>query len=965
MLVLVAVAILMVVSLSVVAFLAYRRVLRRSKAIERGLKMVPLLIHLPPPSDDTEVNNRDIREVIKEKVSQAEILYELINGTASKGFKSTFYGQRHIALEIIATDGLIHFYAAAPVALVDIIKNAIVTAYPGASVEQQDDHNIFSERGKLPGTVGGELVLKQSYVYPIAGTQELGRDPIDALMNALSNIDPKDGVGIQIMIRPAGEKWQHKLKDFVKKRRLQGMTESELKITGRDLFNATFRPPEQIQRTHEREEATLSELQQHVLQAIEQKAQKPGYEALIRILVSTDNAQKSQKLLTDVGAAFALYDAPAMNGFKLIPSPDVSGLVTAFIFRFFPPELNETILGSAEMAALFHLPDSQFSPNSEVARQYSKQVDGPPMLPSEGLLMGYNEFRGTKKEIRLSTNDRRRHTYILGQTGTGKSTMLEGLIAQDMQDGKGFCFIDPHGDTAEKILGLIPKERAEDVIYFNPGDTDNPLGLNLFEFETPDQKDFLVQEAINMLYKLYDPQHQGIIGPRYEHWFRNAALTLMADPDGSTFIEIPKVFTDNDYLKDKFKHLTDQTVIDFWLKEMGQTSDYHKSEMLGWFVSKFGAFMNNEMMRNIIGQTKSSFNIRDIMDNKKILIVNLSKGRVGELNAKLLGMIFVIKFQAAAMSRSDMPEDQRQDFCLYVDEFQNFATDSFATILSEARKYRLNIIVANQFIGQLDDQIKEAVFGNVGTIMTYRTGPEDAEFLVKQFDPVFTARDLMNIPNYNTVTRLMINGVPSQPFTMKILPPISNSNKELADAIAQLSAAKFGVDKAQITAEIKQRLNPTQPAPAPRPAPRPTPVPRPVAPVPTPAPAQPAPPPARPTNPITRPVAAPPKPVAPTPPAPRPAPVARPASTHVEGSVAAVTRVAAPAPVPQAPAPVPAPKPVAPRIPAPVPLPVLHPVAEVAAPVVAPAPPPPPPKPVYRPGEVKIDEQGNVVLVGQ
>jgi len=706
---LVTIIVLMLASLSVVAFLAYRRVLRRSKAIERGLKMVPLLIHLPPPSDDTETNNRDVREVIKEKVSQAEILYELINGTASEGFKSTFYGQRHIALEIIATGGLIHFYTAVPVALVDIVKNAIVTAYPGASVEQSEDHNIFSESGKLPGTVGGELVLRESYVYPIAGTQELGRDPIDALMNALSNVGSKDGVGIQIMLRPTTGKWQQKLKEFVKKRRLQGMTEGGLKITGRDLFNAVAKPPEQIQRTHEREESQLSELQQHVLQAIEQKAQKPGYETLIRILVSTDNAQKSQKLLSDVVASFVLYDAPAMNGFKMLPATDVSGLVTAFIFRFFPPELNQMILGTAEMAALFHLPDSQFSPNSDLARQYSKQVDGPPSLPYEGLLLGHNEFRGNKKEIRLSEDDRRRHTYVLGQTGTGKSTLLENLIVQDMRAGKGFCFIDPHGDAAEKLLGAIPKERAEDVIYFNPGDTDNPLGLNLFEFDNPDEKDFLVQEAINMLYKLYDPQHQGIIGPRYEHWFRNAALTLMADPQGSTFIEIPKVFTDNDYLKNKFKHLTDQTVIDFWLKEMGQTSDYHKSEMLGWFVSKFGAFMNNEMMRNIIGQTKSSFKIRDVMDNNKILIVNLSKGRVGEINAKLLGMIFVIKFQAAAMSRADMPEEQRKDFCLYVDEFQNFATDSFATILSEARKYRLNIIVANQFIGQLDDEIKEAV----------------------------------------------------------------------------------------------------------------------------------------------------------------------------------------------------------------------------------------------------------------
>jgi hypothetical protein len=357
--------------------------------------------------------------------------------------------------------------------------------------------------------------------------------------------------------------------------------------------------------------------------------------------------------------------------------------------------------------------------------------------------------------------------------------MLENLAVQDMLNGNGFAFIDPHGDSAEKLLALVPKERAEDIIYFNPADTEYPLGLNLFEFTDPSQKDFLVQETINMLYKLYDPGHTGIIGPRYEHWYRNAALTLMADPGGATFIEIPKVFTDTEYLKTKFKHLTDPTVIDFWTKEMGQTSEYHKSEMLGWFVSKFGAFQNNEMMRNIIGQTKSAFNMRDVMDNKKILIVNLSKGRVGELNSQLLGMIFVIKFQAAAMSRADVPEDQRPDFCLYVDEFQNFSTDSFASILSEARKYRLNLTVANQFIGQLSDEIRDAVFGNIGTIVAHRMGPEDAEFMGKQFAPVFEVSDLVNIPNYNSAMRLMIGGLPSQPFTLKDSAPIGQPNLEL------------------------------------------------------------------------------------------------------------------------------------------------------------------------------------------
>ena len=328
-----------------------------------------------------------------------------------------------------------------------------------------------------------------------------------------------------------------------------------------------------------------------------------------------------------------------------------------------------------------------------------------------------------------------------------------------MLEGRGFAFVDPHGDAAERLLSMIPRERAEDVIYFCPSDMDYPLGLNMFEFNSPEQKDFLIQEAINMLYKLYDPQHQGIIGPRYEHLFRNAALAIMADPQGGTFIDIPKLFRDNEYVEQKLKYVTDLNVLEFWRKEMPQfqrSSEF--GDVVSWFVSKFGAFLSNEMMRNIIGQAKSAFNLREVMDNNKILLVNLSRGRTGELNSKLLGMIFVMKFQAAAMSRADIPEEYRKDFCLYVDEFQNFSTYSFADILSEARKYHLNLIVANQFSTQLSEEVRDAVFGNVGSVVSFRVGTTDAEFLAKQFAPIFDIDDLQFLPNYNTVVRMLIGG---------------------------------------------------------------------------------------------------------------------------------------------------------------------------------------------------------------
>ncbi len=792
----------LIVVVGVVIYLHSRRLLREQKNYERGLKMVPLLIHLPPPSEDTETAGRDVRDLIDENISKAQVLYNIIASTFQKGFKSHFYGQRHFAFEIVGSRGFVHFYAAVPIALVDVVKQAVVSAYPAARLEEVAEHNIFSPVGKISGTIGGELTLKEDYAYPIATFQDLKRDAMQSLLNAMSTLDKEDGAGIQILMRPADSGWRKKASAVASKKR-KGKDKKGGMALVRQFFGAITKPPED---KGDSDKPNLSSSEQQILDAIDDKTRHPGYEVLIRVVASSNIAQRAQAILKNVVASFALFDAPGKNGFKYSPSKDIESFVTAYILRFFPPENNQSILNSVELATMFHFPDYRSIPTSQLERQASKQVDGPRNIPDEGQLLGYNIFRGVKKPIRLSENDRRRHVYAVGQTGTGKSTFLENMALQDMLAGNGFAFIDPHGDAAERLLSMVPKERTEDVIYFSPADMDYPLGLNLFEFQTSDQRDFLIQEAISMLYKLYDPQHQGIIGPRYEHWFRNAALTVMSNPEGGTFIDIPKVFTDKQYERKLRSYVTDPPVLDFWNKEMAQTSDYHKSEVLGWFVSKFGAFLNNEMMRNIIGQTKSAFNLREVMDSGKILLVNLSKGRTGELNSKLLGMIFVMKFQAAAMSRASLSQEERPDFSLYVDEFQNFSTESFADILSEARKYGLNLIVANQFTTQLSDEIRDAVFGNVGSILSFRVGTNDAEFLAKQFAPVFDMDDLQRLPNYNTVVRMLIGGVPAQPFSMAIIPPLGTPNKQLGQALKQLSAAKFGRPKAIVEKEIFGRM---------------------------------------------------------------------------------------------------------------------------------------------------------------
>ena len=785
-----------------VVFNQYRKVLREAKNYERGLKMVPMYIHIPPMSSDLDGNGRDERDLTEEVLSQAQVMYNIIASTATKGFKTRIYGQRHVSFEIVAHEGLVHYYVVAPVSLVDVIKQSVAAAYPAARLEEVSERNIFNPAGHMSGTIGGEFTLKKDFAYPIATYQEAKRDATRALLNALSGATRGDGVGIQLLIRPALPGWAKVASDVANQIRKNKGVKGGFQTKG--IIEALWKPPEAGE--VKSEDKQLSSTEQSVVDGIENKSRYPGYETLIRVVASSNTAGRSQALMNNVVSAFSLFDSPANNGFKFAVAKNMEEFVTAYIFRFFPQGVSQNILNTVELATVFHLPDQNSIPTSQVQRQATKQVDGPTEIMDEGFLLGYNEFRGVKKEIRLGPKDRRRHTYIIGQTGTGKSKLLENLAYQDMMDGRGFAFIDPHGDSAEELLGMVPKERVEDVVYFSPGDMEMPIGLNLFEFDNQDQRDFLIQETIAMLYKLYDPGHTGIIGPRFESWFRNAALTVMADPAGSSFLDVQQVFIDQAFADEKIKHLTSQTVLDFWNKEMAQTSESAKGEMLGWFASKFGAFLANDMMRNIIGQTKSGFNLREIMDGKKILLVNLSKGKVGELNSQLLGMIFVMKFNAAAMGRADIPENEREDFSLYVDEFQNFATESFATILSEARKYRLSLILANQFMTQLTEQIREAILGNIGTVISGRIGITDAEILVKKFSPTFDAEDLTRMPNYQTIASVMIHDVPSAAFSMSLLAPLGESNPQLKDALKKLSATKFGQPRAQVEKDFFARM---------------------------------------------------------------------------------------------------------------------------------------------------------------
>ena len=795
----------------------YKKMVREAKNYERGLKMVPIRIHLPPPSDDLETGGRDERDVVDEVLSEAQTMYNIIASTAMKGFKTRLYGQRHISFEIVASDGLVRYYAVVPAVLTETIKQAISAAYPAARLEEVEMENIFSQQGKMQGVIGGEFELKKDFYYPIATYQESRRDAARALLDALSGVERGDGAAIQIMFRPAPENWTNKSNQKVESIR-NGKSKKSSAAGALDIMEALWKPPTYGINNSSADFPQLTALENEEIQAIEDKTKYPGYEVLTRVITSSSTAAKSQAILQSIVSAFSLFDSPRYNGFKFNMTTDVDELITAYIFRFFPQSTNKNILNSVELSTIFHLPDQNSIPTGKVERQRIRQVDGPTEPMREGLLIGVNEFRGIEKQIRLGINDRRRHTYIIGQTGMGKSKLLENLAYQDIMEGRGFCFIDPHGDSAEELLGMIPQSRMDDVIYFNPSDTENPLGFNIFEIESPEDIDFVISETNSMLKSLFDPGNTGVVGPRMENIVRNAALLLMSDPDGGTFMDIPKVLVDPEFAKQKIKYLRNQRAIDFWTKEWPASQRSNDAgELVSWVVSKWAPFESG-LINNIIGQKKSAFNIREVMDNNKILLVNLSKGKLGEAAAKLLGMVFVMKFQAAAMSRADIPEDERKDFCLFVDEFQNFATDSFESILSEARKYRLNLILANQFTTQLKDSIKDAIFGNVPNKIVGRVGIDDAEVLQKAFTPTFTAEDLTKTPNYNSITTVLVNGFPSAPFTMKLLPPIGRSNSEIREGLRKYSASKYGRPRAIVEDEIRKRLSVN---PAPKPAQRP------------------------------------------------------------------------------------------------------------------------------------------------
>lgn len=735
----------------------------------------------------------------RETVSVAEQMFASFAALYSNKQKDKLFGQQHLTFEIVAKNNEILFYVGCPRSLQTLIEKTIYAFYPSAIIEESKEFRIFEQQLVVRSATLG---LVKSYVLPIKTYKQLEADPLNNLTNALSKLGETGRATVQVVIRPTNERWRMKVEEASKAvaagKTVGSRTPSALKVV--NAIGEAVNPKADDKK--DEPQFRLTPIHEEKLKSLSEKGSKAGFQTLIRIVTAAPTAPEAEVYLSNIIAAFSQFQNPAANSFKYKKMAEERNFLTDFVIRAFSGKA--TLLNTEELASVFHFPN-QFVETPNIRWLRAKRAPAPTMLPTEGLLLGDNVYRGIHTPVKIKREDRRRHLYMIGMTGTGKTTLFENLILQDIKAGEGVCYIDPHGDTAEALLAKIPRERAEDVIYFDPGDLDRPFGMNLLEWETHEQKDFLVQEAVQIFYKLFDPNQTGIVGPQFEHWLRNAALTLMEWPEGGTLIEIPRLFTDDAFRELRVERITDPVVKAFWTQQMAKTADFHKSEMYNYFISKFGRFMTNMMMRNIIGQPKGSFNIKDVMNQGKILIVNLSKGRVGEVNANLLGMILVAKIYTAAMARHSITEEERRDFYLYVDEFQNLATDTFSSILSEARKYRLNLSITNQYISQLPEPIRDAIIGNVGTIISYRVGVPDAEFLEKEFQPVFSFQDLNNLERFNAYIKLLVESTPTRPFSVKINKDETPAIREIGEAIKQLSRLKYGRDRGLVDSEIYER----------------------------------------------------------------------------------------------------------------------------------------------------------------
>jgi len=743
----------------------------------------------------------------KELVSSMEQFYA---GMISVGNDDKNTLQNYFSMEIALSNQSdeVVFYSSVPDAKSDLFEKQVLASFPNAKIlEYKDDYNIFNENGESSGSVARPSF---SPALSLKTYDNFEHDPLNIILNVFSKMKHTgEGAAIQIVLSPIGDYHVNRYKMILEKVKEGVPIKEAIKMS--DGFAQGFgrafkefalgveKPKKNKDDAFNKSPAT----DEASIKNIEEKISSSVLSTNIRIIASAETTERADDILSDLESAFNQFSETRGNGirFERLKKSSLREMLHRFSYRMFSKESNFP-LSLKELTTIFHFPVlGTASPQLKEVK--SGVAPAPLNIPKEGIVLGVNKYRHSESKIHFSTDDRMRHFYVVGQTGTGKTNLLKNMIAQDIFAGEGVCMIDPHGSDIEDILSIIPEERFGDVIYFDPSHTARPMGLNMLEYDRrfPEQKTFVVNELFSIFQKLYGGVPESM-GPMFEQYFRNAAMLVIEDPDtGSTLLDVSRVLADSKFRELKLSKCSNPVVVQFWRDVASKAGgEGALQNIVPYITSKFDVFLANDIMRPIVAQEHSAFNFRNIMDDRKILLVNLSKGRLGDMNSSLIGLIVVGKILMATLSRID-GKYKPPEFYLYIDEFQNVTTDSISVILSEARKYRLSLNVAHQFIGQLDDGIRKAVFGNVGSMASFRVGAEDAEYLEKQFEPVFGANDIMNLDNYNAYLKLLINGQPAKPFSMTT-EAFYEGSREKIEKIKELSYQKYGKDRKEIEEEI-------------------------------------------------------------------------------------------------------------------------------------------------------------------
>ncbi len=799
---------------------------REDRKREQNLVFMQLLCPKKESKEDKEVESeqfstgKDFREVL----GVMDHFFQSLHGISSGRLSRHWRGQPFISVEYAALAGEILFFVVCPRKIAYLVEKQITSFYPDTIVDMVEDYNIFTDRSVVAADV---LLPSKSWVVTFKTYQHLKSDPLNNITNAFSKLKTDEGAAVQFVLRPAEQGWQRKvhakaqqLLNPKKKAQWEWWNPIGWLATLLDVFTPSSQEQSMDNKpTGER----VSQVIEEYSKALDEKSSNPGFHCVVRLLASANTPERAQTMLDGIAAAFTQFNDIHGNSFFRPHLKSRTGIIHRFIrrcpHRSFWEFLRRRplLLGTAELATFFHLPNIKYNKVETIKWQNYKMAPAPKTIPDEGIFLGWNNFRGEKRKINIKNEDRFRHFYIIGQTGTGKSSIIQLMARQDLNTpGRGVAVVDPHGSLIEDLLPFIPRSRADDVIYFNPADIERPMGLNLLEGKTPEEKDLIALDAMNMMVKMFGEE---IFGPRIQDYFRNGCLTLMEDEEeGGAITDLVRLFTDDEWQRYKVSKVKNPIVRSFWEKQMAATGQREKQEMIPYFAAKFGQFTTNTLIRNIVGQTKSAFDIADVMNNGKILLMNLSKGMIGDINSTLLGLIVVNKIQVAAMRRQRQDAATRKDFFLYIDEFQNFVTQSIESILSEARKYRLGLILAHQYLDQLEKEskiagsvsLKGAVFGNVGTMMFYKIGPQDAEVCAKEMAPVFSEQDLVNMDAFKGAMKLSVEGQPSRPFSIEVPRPWLDTTftKDVpaGEAFKQLSRLKYGRAKEFVDREILRRI---------------------------------------------------------------------------------------------------------------------------------------------------------------